>query len=1022
MTVGQKEKITQERVIKLFKDELGYEVLGNLKDREDNSNIDEALLNRFLKKNGVSDVLIHSSISELHKATEDGENLYQRNKAVYEKLRYGVKVKENVGDNYETVYLIDWAKPANNHFAIAEEVTIKGEKEKRPDIVLYINGIAIGVLELKRSTVSIGEGIRQNITNQQEKYIQSFFTTIQFVFAGSDTEGLRYGTIGTGEKYFLEWKEDIADNSRLSLDKYLSKMCNKERILELIYDFILFDSGVKKLPRVHQYFGIKAAQEHVKIKHGGIIWHTQGSGKSIVMVLLAKWILEFNPKARVVIITDREELDKQIERVFKDANETIARTKSGLDLMHKLASPTPRMLCSLIHKFGKKDSDIKDFIKEIKMNPPVTHGELFVFVDECHRTQGGDLHEAMKAVLRGAVFIGFTGTPLLRKDKKTSLEIFGKSPISKSPYIHTYKFNEAVEDKVVLDLVYEARDIDQRLSSQDKVDLWFESKTKGLNEYKKAILKKTWGTMQNLFSSKPRIEKIVQDIVFDFSTKPRLSSEKGNAILVATSIYNACRYYKCFQDTELKNKVALITSYDPNSKDITTEDTGANTETEKQWIYNTYIEILKADAKGDNRKWKSTEAYEDNAKKLFRLEPINMKLLIVVDKLLTGFDAPPCSYIYLDRSLQDHGLFQAICRTNRLDGEDKEFGYIVDYKDLFRNVKGAISVYTSELDDTSSGKEESIDVKDRLTLGKERLDNAIEAMEELLVPVAPPKETPQCIHYFCGNTEIPEDLKQKEPLRTTLYSSVANLVRSFANIANELEDAGYSQEEITQITKKRDNYIAIRAEIKRASGEELDIKPYEADMRNLLDMYIQAEDARVVSTLDNKTILEVIQLLGIKEALQTLPANIQKNKGAVAETIENNVRKSILKDYAIDPSFYDKLSLLLNTLIKERKADALNYEKYLERIQKIIYELGKGKSDDTPSSLDTPGKVALYNNLNNDEDLALLIDRVVRGVIQDGFRGNPAKERIIQGKIYEVLKDEYQVRRIFKIIVNQSEY
>lgn len=1022
MTVGQKEKITQERVLKLFKDELGYEVLGNLKDREDNSNIDEALLNRFLKRNGVSDVLIHSSISELHKATEDGENLYQRNKAVYEKLRYGVKVKENVGDNYETVYLIDWANVANNHFAIAEEVTIKGEKEKRPDIVLYINGIAIGVLELKRSTVSIGEGIRQNITNQQEKYIQSFFTTIQFVFAGSDTEGLRYGTIGTGEKYFLEWKEDIADNSRLSLDKYLIKMCNKERILELIYDFILFDSGVKKLPRVHQYFGIKAAQAHVKIKHGGIIWHTQGSGKSIVMVLLAKWILEFNPKARVVIITDREELDKQIERVFKDASETIARTKSGLDLMHKLASPTPRMLCSLIHKFGKKDSDIKEFIKEIKANPPVTHGELFVFVDECHRTQGGDLHEAMKAVLRGAVFIGFTGTPLLRKDKKTSLEIFGKSPISKSPYIHTYKFNEAVEDKVVLDLVYEARDIDQRLSSQDKVDLWFESKTKGLNEYKKAILKKTWGTMQNLFSSKPRIEKIVQDIVFDFSTKPRLSSEKGNSILVATSIYNACRYYKAFQDTELKNKVALITSYDPNSKDITTEDTGANTETEKQWIYNTYIEILKADAKDDNRKWKSTEAYEDNAKKLFRLEPINMKLLIVVDKLLTGFDAPPCSYIYLDRSLQDHGLFQAICRTNRLDGEDKEFGYIVDYKDLFRNVKGAISVYTSELDDTSSGKEESIDVKDRLTLGKERLDNAIEAMEELLVPVAPPKETPQCIQYFCGNTEIPEDLKQKEPLRTTLYSSVANVVRSFSNIANELEEAGYSQEQITEITKKRDNYIAIRAEIKRASGEELDIKPYEADMRNLLDMYIQAEDARVVSTLDNKTILEVIQLLGIKEALQTLPANIQKNKGAVAETIENNVRKSILKDYAIDPSFYDKLSLLLNTLIKERKADALNYEKYLERIQKIIEELGKGKSDDTPSSLDTPGKVALYNNLNNDEDLALLIDRVVRGVIQDGFRGNPAKERIIQGKIYEVLKDEYQVRRIFKIIVNQSEY
>lgn len=1022
MTVGQKEKITQERVIKLFKAELGYKVLGNLKDREDNSNIDEALLNRFLKKNGVSDVLIHSSISELHKATEDGENLYQRNKAVYEKLRYGVKVKENVGDNYETVYLINWNEPAKNHFAIAEEVTIKGEKEKRPDIVLYINGIAIGVLELKRSTVSIGEGIRQNITNQQEKYIQSFFTTIQFVFAGSDTEGLRYGTIGTGEKYFLEWKEDVADNSRLSLDKYLLKMCNKERIIELMYDFILFDSGVKKLPRVHQYFGIKAAQEHVKIKQGGIIWHTQGSGKSIVMVLLAKWILEFNPNARIVIITDRDELDKQIERVFNDSNEKIVRTKSGLDLMNRLSSPQPRILCSLIHKFGKKDLDMKEFIAELKKNPPITHGEIFVFVDECHRTQGGDLHDAMRAVLKDAVFIGFTGTPLLRKDKKTSLKVFGNSPISKSPYIHTYKFNEAVEDKVVLDLVYEARDIDQKLNAQDKVDQWFEAKTKGLNDYKKALLKKTWGTIQNIFSSKPRIEKIVQDIVFDFSTKPRLSSERGNAILVASSIYTACRYYEFFQKTELKNKVALITSYDPNSKDLVTEETGANTETEKQWIYNTYIDILKGDSKGDNRKWKSTEVYEDNAKKLFREEAINMKLLIVVDKLLTGFDAPPCSYLYLDRSLQDHGLFQAICRTNRLDGEDKDFGYIVDYKDLFRKVKGAISVYTSDLDDSLTGKEEGIDVKDRLTIGKERLDNAVEAMEELLVPVTPPKETIECIQYFCGNTEIPENLKEREHLRTTLYSSVANFVRSYVNISNELEDAGYTQKQIEELKQKRDRYIAIRAEIKQASGEELDLKPYEADMRNLLDMYIQAEDSKVVSKFDNKSLLEVIQILGIHEAVKTLPTSIQKNKAAVAESIENNVRSKIIKDYAIDPEFYKKLSLLLDTLIKERKTDAINYEKYLEGIKKIIDKMNSGKSDNTPSSLNTPSKVALYNNLNKDEQLALEIDSAVRSVIQDGFRGNPAKERIIQGKMFEILKDENEVKRIFEIIVNQSEY
>jgi type I restriction enzyme R subunit len=389
---------------------------------------------------------------------------------------------------------------------------------------------------------------------------------------------------------------------------------------------------------------------------------------------------------------------------------------------------------------------------------------------------------------------------------------------------------------------------------------------------------------------------------------------------------------------------------------------------------------------------------------------------------LTGFDAPPCTYLYLDRSLQDHGLFQAICRTNRLDGEDKDFGYIVDYKDLFRKVKGAISVYTSDLDDSSSGNPEDINIKDRLVIGKERLDNAVEAMEALLVPVMPPKDTIDYQHYFCGNTEIPEDLMAREYLRTTLYSSVANFVRAFVNISNEFKDAGYSEEQIAGLIQKRDRYIAIRTDIKRTSGEELDLKPYEADMRNLLDMYIQAEDSKVVSKFDNKSLLDVVKILGIHEALKTLPQSIQKHKAAVAETIENNVRSKIIKDYAIDPAFYDKLSLLLDTLIKERKADAINYQKYLEKIKEIIDSLNTGKSVDTPTSLDTPGKVALYNNLNQDEKLALLIDRVVRSVIQDGFRGNPAKERIIQGKIYEVLKDEYEVRRIFDIIVNQPEY
>ena len=246
-----------------------------------------------------------------------GRTLYAANEAVYQLLRYGVSVRVEAGADTETVHLVNWDQPADNDFAIAEEVTLKGGHERRPDIVLYLNGMAVGVLELKNSRVGLGEGIRQCLSNQQAEFNDWFFSTIQLVMAGNDSEGLRYGTIETQEKYFLTWKEDEADNAGYKLDKYLAKLCGKARLLELVYDFVLFDGGIKKLPRVHQYFGIKAAQAHVQQRRGGIIWHTQGAGKSILMVLLARWILENKPAARVAIITDRDELDQQIERVFK---------------------------------------------------------------------------------------------------------------------------------------------------------------------------------------------------------------------------------------------------------------------------------------------------------------------------------------------------------------------------------------------------------------------------------------------------------------------------------------------------------------------------------------------------------------------------------------------------------------------------------------------------------------------------------------------------------------------------------
>ena len=744
----------------------------------------------------------------------------------------------------ESVHVINWEEPGNNDFAIAEEVTLHGNHERRPDLVLYVNGIAVGVIELKCSRISIGDGIRQNLSNQQPEFNQWFFSTVQFLFAGNDSEGLRYGTVATPEKYYLKWKEDEQDNTRFKLDKYLLKMCSKDRLIELMHDFVLFDGGIKKLPRVHQYFGIKAAQQHVRDRKGGIIWHTQGSGKSIVMVLLGKWILENNPNARVAIITDRDELDKQIEQVFMDAGEQIKRSTSGRDLLRQLGEAKPRLLCSLVHKFGKKDvDDFEAFIKELEAQPSQTVGEVFVFVDECHRTHGGSgkLHRVMKAMMPNAVFIGFTGTPLLKKDRQTSLEVFGG-------YIHTYKFSEGVEDEVVLDLVYEARDIDQHLGSQHKIDAWFDAKTQGLNDWQREELRNRWGTLQQVLSSKSRMERVIEDIIFDFSVKPRLSSERGNAILVASSIFEACKYFSLLQKTPFKNKCAVVTSYNPQAKDVTKEEVGANTETDKQFIFNVYTELLKGiEAKSGMTK---TETYEEWAKALFVEQPANMKLLVVVDKLLTGFDAPPCTYLYIDKSMQDHGLFQAICRVNRLDGEDKDFGYIVDYKDLFKKVENAISVYTSELDRSAGGVDPEVLLRDRLKKGKERLDSTLEAVTLLCEPVKPPKDELEHIKYFCGNTEIASDLEEREPQRAALYKATASLVRAYANIADELERAGYSSKDISSIKQKLKQYLDVREIIRKASGESLDLKAYEADMRHLIDTYIEAEEARKISPFD----------------------------------------------------------------------------------------------------------------------------------------------------------------------------
>lgn len=1031
--IGEPERPVQNRLLALFKEKLKYEYLGNYEYRTCNRNIESKLLFDYLMSTKKwSGDEAKRAITKLEKeAYCTPQNMQEKNEKVYSLLRYGVNVSPDVGTKKITVNLIDWEHPDKNQFYIAEEVTINSSTPdsftKRPDLVIYVNGIALAVMELKRSKVSVHDGIRQTIGNQQENFIRPFFSTVQLLFAGNDSQGLYYGVIDTPEKFWLRWKEPDASIPN-ELDRSVTQWFNKERLLEMIHDFLVFDAGVKKVCRPNQYFAVKAAQPRCKKKEGGVIWEAQGSGKSLIMVWLAEWIHENIDNSRVVIITDREELDEQISDGFKDTGETIARAKSGAGLIGMLNEEAPWLLCTLIHKFGRKNVEGKGDMAGVKSEIPLekyledivaqlpqgfkAKGNIFVFIDECHRTQGGYLHEAMKTIMgKDVMMIGFTGTPLLHTQKKDTWQTFG-------PLIHAYRFNEAVEDGVILDLRYESRKVDQFLGNKDKIDAWFEKKTKGLNKVAAARLKGRWATMQNIFSSRQRIDAVVGDICMDMDTTPLLVNRRGNAILVADSIYQACRYWDAFQKTALKGHCAVITSFEAKADDINMASSGEN-ESEDEYKYRIYKEMTDGH--------KSVSAFEAYAKKEFIDHPKNMRLLIVVDKLLTGFDAPSACVLYIDKHMENHNLFQAICRVNRVDGDDKEYGYIVDYQNLFECISGAIGDYTSDGAALSGYDKEDIEgyIKEKNKACRKDLEEAKEQVEALLALVHP-QTREGFFRYFVYDDNAPEEEMDKQlddnaEKRSKLYKYVRRYLNCYANLANSLEDMGYSEAERKEYAECAKKYDALKREIELRSNDHIDMRRYEPDMRQVLDLYVKAEDSEVIAKLDDTSFLDIVAAQN-EEQLNDLPDELKDEYGrASAETVEANLREVIRKDSPFNPAYYGKLSIILQELIDKRKKEMLDYEEYMKELIELVKK-ARGKSANSyPESIKTPGMRALYDNLGQNEYLAIRAHEVIKENALVGFRDNRLKQRKLIKALAKLLGDE-MAQKIYDIIKLHDEY
>lgn len=668
--------ITQEENARLRNGKLGEVLLRDIlleQLQEINSFDYKGVEYKFSPKN------IAKAIDELNVPLNEG--LMSANQKISDKLMLGTSYDEELIDGVKksfSLHYIDFDNPANNRFHFTEEYTVNRhitteiDKSRRPDLVLFINGIPFAVIELKKSSVDAEQGISQMIRNQGKEEIPHLFKYIQLTLAGNN-HSPQYATTGTPKKFYAVWEEEalqgeteklIKDRTVSHLDKTIYSLFNKKRVIEILHSYIIFDNKIKKVARYQQFFAIKeivkkiTTLDHTGRRGGGLVWHTQGSGKSLTMAMLTKVIKRDIAGSKIIVVTDRKDLDRQIHMTFQNSEIQAGRANSGHDLVEKLQSGMS-VITTLIHKFETVEKE------KIVLDDP----NIFVLVDESHRTQGGDLHKAMKKVFVNGCYLGFTGTPLLKREK-SSIAKFGG-------LIHKYTIDQAVRDKAVLPLLYEGRLVDQWINDQNGLDRRFEMISRDLNDEQKADLKRKWARFKRVASSERRLEMIALDINEHFINNIQGTGFK--AMLATSSKYEAIKYHVIFE--EFGNIKSSFVISAPDSREGYDEVDESN----KQFVTEAWNRLI--------RRYGDEERYLEQIKDMF-IEGDEIELLIVVDKLLTGFDAPRAAILYIDKELKEHNLLQAIARVNRLyDGKD--FGFIVDYRGLLGNLDHALTSYSS---------------------------------------------------------------------------------------------------------------------------------------------------------------------------------------------------------------------------------------------------------------------------------------------------------------------------------------